>query len=64
MELVVIYYVKPENLGYDHDNAVRIDHEIVGVYKDDNSKVVKAIIEEYENKENHFIEYITLGQII
>ena len=64
MELVVIYYVKPENLGYDHDNVVRIDHEIVGVYKDDNSKVVKAIIEEYENKENHFIEYITLGQII
>ena len=63
MELVVIYYVKPENLGYDHDNAVRIDHEVVGVYKV-NHYVTKAIIEEYEIKEDHFIEYITLGLII
>ena len=62
MELVVIYFVKFEQLGYEYDNAVRIDHEIIGVYKNDS--IGKAIEKEYKNKEDHFIEYITLGQII
>ena len=64
MKLLVIYYVNvDEEHGPDgRDCEVHVEHEIVGVYKDDGSPITAAIMAKYSGDEYEF-EYVSLGQI-
>ena len=64
MKLLVIYYVNvnEEHDPYGSDCQVYVDHEIVGVYKADESAITAAIMAKYSSDEYNF-EYVTLGQI-